>query len=227
MRRMTSLIAAALVLASCGDALGGVGELSHRIVFGSGSTTTTTEVVSDSQLLRLKGITDLVWANDGIDADTSGLGRDELVTAVWLLRGDKVNSFVQASRREIAAALPGIEFPQLAPDRVTHVSSQLLFDQLTGILDASTTAAFGLWVGEPYDLPRSDGQLAVLRVGLKTSDDDVEGEISSIQVTDGRELAWIDGPYVYQLFCRTGMSEAACFEMAESTIPLSLIVDLR
>ena len=225
MRRMTSLIAAALVLASCGDALGGVGELSHRIVFGSGSTTTTTEVVSDSQLLRLKGITDLVWANDGIDADTSGLGRDELVTTVWL-RGDKVDPFVQASRREIAAALPGIEFPQLAPDRVTHVSSQLLFDQLTGILDASTTAAFGLWVGEPYDLPRSDGQLAVLRVGLKTSDDDVEGEISSIQVTDGRELAWSDGPYVYQLFCRTGMSEAACFEMAESTIPLSLIVDL-
>ena len=225
MRRMTSLIAAALVLASCGDALGGVGELSHRLVFGSGSTTTTTEVVSDSQLLRLKGITDLVWANDGIDADTSGLGRDELVTTVWG-RGDEVDPFVQASRREIAAALPGIEFPQLAPDRVTHVSSQLLFDQLTGILDASTTAAFGLWVGEPYDLPRSDGQLAVLRVGLKTSDDDVEGEISSIQVTDGRELAWIDGPYVYQLFCRTGMSEAACFEMAESTIPLSLIVDL-
>jgi len=225
MRRMTSLIAAALVLASCGDALGGVGDLSHRLVFGSGSTTTTTEVVSDSQLLRLKGITDLVWANDGIDADTSGLGRDELVTAVWLRR-DKVDPFVQASRREIAAALPGIEFPQLAPDRVTHVSSQLFFDQLTGILDASTTAAFGLWVGEPYDLPRSDGQLAVLRVGLKTSDDDVEGEIFSVRVTDGRELAWIDGPYVYQLFCRTGMSEAACFEMAESTIPLSLIVDL-
>jgi hypothetical protein len=225
MRRMTSLIATGLVLASCGDALGGVGELSHRIVFGSGSTTTTTEVVSDSQLLRLKGITDLVWANDGIDADTSGLGRDELVTAVWL-RGDKVDPFVQASRREIAAALPGIEFPQLAPDRVTHVSSQLLFDQLTGILDASTTAAFGLWVGEPYDLPRSDGQLAVLRVGLKTSDDVADGEISSFQVTDGRELAWSDGPYVYQLFCRTGMSEAACFEMAESTIPLSLIVDL-
>ena len=54
----------------------------------------------------------------------------------------------------------------------------------------------------------------------------MEGEIYSFQVTDGRELAWSDGPYVYQLFCRTGMSEAACFEMAESTIPLSLIVDL-
>jgi hypothetical protein len=224
LRRITSLIAAALVLASCGDALGGVGDLSHRIVYGSGSTTTTTAVVPDSQLLRLKGISDLVWANDGIDADTAGLGRDELITGVW--SRDKANRFVQASRREIAAALPGIEFPQLAPDRVTHVSSQLAFDQLTGILDASTSAAFGLWVGEPYDLPRSDGQLAVLRVGLKTRDDEVDGEISSFQVTDGRELAWSDGPYEYQLFCRTGMSEAACFEMAESTIPLSLIVAL-
>jgi hypothetical protein len=224
-RRTTSLIAAALMLASCGDALGGVGDLSHRVVFGSGSTTTTIEVVPDSQLLRLKGITDLVWSNDGIDADTAGLGRDELITGVWL-RGDKANPFVQASRREIAAALPGIEFPQLAPERVTHVSSQLLFDQLTGILDASTAAAFGLWVGEPYDLPRSDGQLAVLRVGLRTPDDEVDGEVLSFQVTDGRELAWTDGPYVYQLFCRTGMSEAACFEMAGSTIPLSLIVDL-
>lgn len=222
---MISLIAAALVLASCGDALSGVGDLSHRIVYGSASTTTSTAAVPDSQLLRLKGISDLVWTNDGIDADTAGLGRDELITGVWL-RGDKANPFVQASRREIAAALPGIEFPQLAPDRVTHVSSQLLFDQLTGILDASTTAAFGLWVGEPYDLPRSDGQLAVLRVGMKTRDDEVEAEIFSFQVTDGRELAWSDGPYVYQLFCRTGMSEAACFEMAESTIPLSLIVDL-
>jgi hypothetical protein len=31
---------------------------------------------------------------------------------------------------------------------------------------------------------------------------------------------------VYQLFCRTGVSEAACFEIAESTVPLSVIVDL-
>jgi hypothetical protein len=106
------------------------------------------------------------------------------------------------------------------------VSSQLLFDQLTGILDASTTAAFGLWIGEPYTLPRTDGQLVVLRVGLKTAADAAEGEVLSFVVTDGRELAWVDGPYVYQLFCRTGVSEAACFEMAESTIPLSLIVAL-
>lgn len=225
MWRVISMTVIALFVTSCGDALGGVGDLSHRIIYGDEATTTTSLAPPQSQALRLRGITDLVWTNDAIDAATTTLDRDPLITAVWL-RGDRINPFVPASRREIAVALPGIEFPQLAPETVTHVSSQLLYDQLTGILDASTAAAFGLWVGEPYDLPRAEGQLAVLRVGLKTLEDDAEGEIFSFQVTDGRELAWTDGDYVYQLFCRTGVTEGACFEMAESTIPLALIVAL-
>ena len=225
MRRSVVLICLSLIVSSCGDALGGVGDLSHRIVYGSETTTSTVLPPPDSEVLGLKGITGLVWTNDGLGADTAGLSQPELITAVWM-RGDRIDPFVQASRREISIALPGIEFPQLSPDRITHVSSQLLFDQLTGILDATTTAAFGLWIGEPYTLPRSDGQLVVLRVGLKTAADAAEGEILSFVVADGRELAWVDGPYVYQLFCRTGVSEAACFEMAESTIPLSLIVAL-
>jgi len=224
-RRLSRVLITALLVASCGDALSGVGNLSHRIVYGDETTTSTNVAPAESQVLRLKGITDLVWSNDGIDPTTVGMDRDLLITTVWQ-RGDKVDPFVQASRFEVATALPGIEFPQLAPEAITHVSSQLLFDQLTGILDASTAAAFGLWVGEPYDLPRNEGQLAVLRVGLKTLDDDSEGEIFSFQVTDGRELAWTDGDYVYQLYCRTGVSEEACFEMARSTIPLSLIVAL-
>ena len=226
MRRLFRMLVTAVLVASCGDALSGVGDLSQRVVYGDQSTTSTSVAPAQSQFLRLKGITDIIWTNDGIDPSTLGMEGDLLITTVWL-RGDKVDPFVQASRVEIATALPGIEFPQLAPDRVTHVSSQLLFDQLTGILDASTAAAFGFWVGEPYDLPRSEGQLAVLRVGMKTLDDDqAEGEIFSFQVTDGRELAWTDGDYVYQLFCRTGLSEEACFEMADSMIPLSLIVAL-
>lgn len=225
MRRLPAILLCAITVAGCGDALGGVGDLSHRIVYGDAEPTTTTLAPAPSQSLGLAGITDLIWSNDGIDAATTGMDRDLLVTSVWL-RGDKVNPFVQASRREVAAALPGIEFPQLAPAAVTHVSSQLLFDQLTGTLDATTAAAFGLWVGEPYDLPRAEGQLAVLRVGLKTTTDEPDDDIFSFQVSEGRELAWSDGDYVYQLFCRRGISEAACFEMAESTIPLSLIVAL-
>jgi hypothetical protein len=220
-----TVLACALLVAACGDALSGVGDLSRRVVYGDATTTSTSLVPSESQALRLKGITDMVWPNDGIDPTTAGMARDLLITTVWL-RGDGINPFVQASRIEIATALPGIEFPQLAPEAVTHVSSQLLFDQLTGFLDASTAAAFGFWVGPPYELPRAEGQLSVLRVGLKTLADDTGGEIFSFQVSEGRELAWTDGDYVYQLFCRTGVSEAACFAIAESTIPLSLVAAL-
>ena len=81
-------------------------------------------------------------------------------------------------------------------------------------------------MGEPYDLPRTEGQLAVLRVGLKTPGGRRRRRDLLVPGDGGRELGWTDGPYVYQLFCRTGVSEAACFEMAESTIPLSLIVAL-
>lgn len=225
MRRSLTVVAFALTVASCGDALGGVGDLSHRVVYGDRPASSPTVAPSPSEALGLAGITDLVWSNDGVDEATDGLDGEALVLAVWQ-RGDGVNPFVQASRREIADALPGIEFPQLAPGRITHVSSQLLFDQLTGTLDATTAAAFGFWVGEPYSLPRSEGQLVVLRVGLTTLAEGEDDEVYSFQVTGGRELAWTDGPYVYQLFCRTGISEDACFAMAASTIPLSLVVAL-
>jgi hypothetical protein len=109
---MTSLIAIALVLASCGDALGGVGDLSHRIVFGSGSTTTTTEVVSDSQLLRLRG--SRTWSGPTTASmPTPPAWVDELVTTVWL-RG-QVDPSCRQSRREIAAALPASNSPNSRP----------------------------------------------------------------------------------------------------------------
>lgn len=227
MRRLTPIVLFVLTLAGCGDALGGVGDFSHKVVYGDETTTTSTTLPSGgSRALGLVGITDVAWSNDGLDAVTASLDRDALITAVWL-RGDQSTPFVQATRREIATALPGIEFPQLAPQGVTDISSQLLFDQLTGILDASQAAAFGFWVGEPYGSPRSEGQLAVLRVGMATAGDAETEEVFSFQVTDGRELVWTSGDYVYQLFCRTGLSESACFAMADSMIPLSLIVELR
>ena len=62
--------------------------------------------------------------------------------------------------------------------------------------------------------------MAVLRVGLKTFADDLDdGEISSFRVAEGRELSWGFGDHVYQLFCRTGVTEEACFEIAGSTEP--------
>jgi hypothetical protein len=227
-RPFVSILMLALVMGACGDALEGVGDLSAGIVRGDQTSTTTT---APGQLdLRLNPITQVRWINDELGAGTAGLTPDDLLLAVWYdddRRDDRVNEFVQASRREIADLLPGIEFPQLAPDGVSHVSSQLVYDIQTVSLGVGTSAAFGLWVGEPYTAARSEAQLTVLRVGLKTFDDgSLDNEVFSFSVADGRELSWVDGRYVYQLFCRTGVSPEACEAMADSTIPLSLLVSL-
>lgn len=223
-RSLATILMLALVMGACGDTLQGVGDLSAGIVRGDQTSTTTT---APGQLdLRLIPITQALWINDELGAVTAGLSSDDLLLAVWL-RGDQVTQSVQASRREIADLLPGIEFPQLAPGGVSHVSSQLVYDVQTASLGVGTSAAFGLWVGEPYTAARSEAQLAVLRVGLKTFDDgSPDNDVFSFSVADGRELSWVDGRYVYQLFCRTGVSPEACEAMADSTIPLSLLVSL-
>jgi hypothetical protein len=226
--RVAALALALVVVAGCGDPLEGVGELSRRIVHGDpGSSTTTTTEVLTGAVLDLKGVNrDVAWINDGLDAGAGSVSRDDLLRAVWERGGDDAD-FVQASRAEISAALPGIRFPRLVPGGVTYVSSQLVFDRQTATLDVSTAAAFGLWAAEPYTVPRVEGQVAVLRVGLRTLDTgQQEDEILSFTLSTGRELAWVEGDYVYQLFCRTGITEEACFAIAESTTPLSLLTSL-
>jgi len=223
-RFITTIMAFTLVATACGDALEGVGDLSARIVRGDQTSTTTTQPGQVD--LRLDPITSVTWINDELGAGTAGLSVDDLLLAVWL-RGDQINQSVQASRREISEVLPGIEFPQLAPEGVSHLSSQIVYDVQTASLGVGTAAAFGLWVGEPYTAARSEAQLAVLRVGLKTFDDESpDNEVFSFSVADGRELSWVDGDYVYQLFCRTGVAPETCEALASSTIPLSLLVSL-
>ncbi len=225
MRRISVLIVCTLVLSACGDALEGVGDLSRGIVHGDRTSTTSTLVESGPDL-RLDPVTMVIWSNDGLGATTAGLSHDDLLLQLWARRDGDTQS-VQSSRREIADLLPGIEFPLLAPEGVTHVSSQIVFDTQIETLGVGTAAAFGMWVGEPYTAVRSEAQLAVLRVGLKTFDDGTpDNEVFSFSVADGRELSWVDGDYVYQLFCRTGVLPEACEAMAESTIQLSLLVML-
>jgi hypothetical protein len=226
-RRIAAVLALAVVIAGCGDALSGIGDLSESIVHGDRSSTTST-TSGGSIDLRLKAITDVAWFNDGMDATTVNLDRADTIVAVWLQRENRggEGGFVQATRREIALSLPGVQFPQLVPNQITHVTSQLVYDPVTSTLDASTTAAFGLWAGEPYTAPRSESQLVVLRVSLKTLSGDLDDEILSFQVGDGQELAWTHGDFVYQLFCRRGIPEQACYAMAESTIPLDLMLSI-
>ena len=226
MRRTVAIVVAigALAGAGCGDPLSGVGDLSRAVVHGDTTSTTTTEAPA-GPAADLKAVTESVaWINDGLDAGVDDLERDDLIRAVWR-RGGEASEFVQAGRAEIAAALPGIRFPRLVPGSIVAVSSQLVFDAQTGTLDVATAAAFGLWAAEPYSVPRSEGQVGVLQVGFRTPDSTTrEGEIQSFRLSTGRELVWVEGDYVYQLFCRTGVTEATCFATAESTSLLSLLV---
>ncbi|MCB2222879.1 MAG: hypothetical protein KQH83_01790 [Actinobacteria bacterium] len=226
MRRIAAAIAVAVALAAagCGDALSGVGDFSSDFVHGDRTSTSVT-VADTGPVLQITGITGAVWVNDGLDLTASG-NRDVLLRDIWA-RSDGQSSYIQSGRAEIAMALPGVEVPTLMPSSVTHISSQLVFDPQTALLEASTSAAFGYWSGEPYVKPRSEGQLMVLRVGLATSEEAAQfSDISVFNVEGGRELAWVNGGYVYQLFCRTGVIEEACLAVADSFQPLTLLTML-
>jgi hypothetical protein len=67
--------------------------------------------------------------------------------------------------------------------------------------------------------------LVVLRIGLASAfPAQEEGQIASFQASDGREMAWSAGDFVYDLFCRTGISEESCFAMANSMTRLDLLL---
>jgi hypothetical protein len=221
-RRILVLVIAVLLTAACSDPLGGVGDLSRRVVHGDGTSTTSTTAAPVDPGVALEEVGEAVWVNDDLDAGVGLISREALITAVWS-REDGTSAYVQASRSEIAAALPGIRFPRLVPTGVRWISSQLVYDRQSATLDPATAAAFGLWSEVPYSAPRNEAQLAVLRVGFDSFGDIEEGDISSFRVAEGRELSWSQGGYVYQLFCRTGVTEASCFAIAESTGLLSLL----
>jgi hypothetical protein len=221
-RRILIVVTAALLTAACSDPLGGVGDLSRRVVHGDETSTTSTTAAAADPGVALEDVGEAVWINDDLDAGVGLISSEALITAIWS-RGDSTSSYIQASRREVAAALPGIRFPRLVPTGVRWVSSQLVYDPQSATLDPATAAAFGMWSEVPYSAPRIEAQLAVLRVGFDSFGDIEEGDISSFRVAEGRELSWAQGGYVYQLFCRTGVTESSCFAMAEATGLLSLL----
>jgi hypothetical protein len=211
----------ALLAVSCGASgpFEHVGEASGRWVTAvTLPTTSAPEVIVEIGDEGLVGATDVLWANDGIG--TPALGGDPTATIadVWSRRAG--SRFVQAHRAEIATALPTIRFPQAVPEDVRWVTSQLVYDPASGLLDADTSAAFGLWAVEPYT--SESGRIAVLRVGA--SPEGAAAERSAIVpfvVPDGLSLGWTESGLRYELFCRAPISETVCTTIAESFIPLS------
>lgn len=214
--RLVAMLAFVVVTAACSEQpLGRVGDVSRRIVHGDATTTTTSPLAVD-QPVAVQPVDAVVWHNDGLDEGIAD--RDTVVARVWR-RGNGVQSFIQASRREVATALPSIRFPGVVPEAVQSITSQLVFEPDTGLLDGETAAAFGMWTTPPYSVGRDAGQLAVLRVGLPHGGDET-GDIAAFGVAEGLSLGWRGGSYRYELFCRNGVVEAVCWQMAETMIPL-------
>jgi len=213
----------AVLLAACSESgpLNGVGDRAKSFVEGDVTTTSLVAVIAagtgDEGLI---GATDVLWFNDIIEPQFTGVAVD-VVQAVW---DRKLNSrFVQASRSEIAAAMPGIRFPNLVPSDVRWVTSQLVFDKDTGLLDPDTSAAFGLWTAEPYQSDTS--RLGVLRVGRAPVDvPATRSEVVPILVPDGISLGWTEGGYRYELFCRSTISDELCTEVARSSEVMTRLV---
>ena len=221
MKRMAIAgVALSMVLVGCGESglLDGVGDATRGYVQGDETTTTTiVPVAAGTGDEGLIGATDVEWFNDDLPEQMTGTS-EQVIGGIWLR---ELNSrFVQSSRTEIAAALPAIMFPDLVPETVEWITSQLVFDETTGFLDPETMAAFGLWVSDPY---QSDtARLGVLRVGEAASDMlPTRSEIVPIIVPDGISLGWTEAGHRYELFCRSDISEELCADVAHSAAPLS------
>jgi hypothetical protein len=208
------------LLVGCGEAglLDGVGDATRVYVEGDQTTTTTVvPVAAGTGDEGLIGAMDAKWFNDDIPNQITGTS-DQVVRGVW--ERELKSRFVQSSRTEISSALPSIMFPDLVPENVQWITSQLVFDEATGILDPDATAAFGLWVADPY---QSDAaRLGVLRVGRAATDLlPTRSEIVPIIVPDGISLSWTEDGHRYELFCRADISEELCGDVADSAVPLA------
>ncbi len=221
MKRVAAIVVLiGLVAAACGEAgvLDGIGSKTRAFVEGDATTTSTVVALpAGTGDEGLVSATDVLWFNDDIATRSTGKP-EEVVASVWKR---KINSrFIQASRAEIAAAMPAIRFPELVPSDVRWVTSQLVYDADTGLLDSETSAAFGLWSAEPYLSDRS--RLGVLRVGRAAVNTLAErSDIVPILVPDGVSLGWTESGYRYELFCRSSVSDELCIEVASSSTLLS------
>ena len=144
---MVAGLSVALIAVACGEGglLDGVGDRSREAVY-EGITTTTEYVEGLDEDIGVLGASDareIEWYNDTIEEQSVGAAQLTIAT-VWNRRTSS-SRFIQASRAEIASALPQIQFPRLVPPEVVNVTSQLVFDQASGTLDQETSAAFGLW----------------------------------------------------------------------------------
>lgn len=224
---MKSLIICSAVfvvaLSACGESrpLQNVGAISEGVLHGESTTTLTIVIEETGEAIPIGGAADADWFSDDL-----GVASDDYteVVASVVARYDGSETFIQASRQEIVIAVPGIQFPRLLPDVADYVTSQLVVDPVSASIEGATSAAFGFWSAVPYTVNRAEGQVAVLRVGVR-ADAAPEAEIiTRSQVDEGISLQWSLQELRYELFCRSGLVEESCWEMAENLVPLASLL---
>ncbi len=224
MRRAAALAAMAALLPACGDApLENVGDISRRVVHGTATTVTTVPDDEPVFNVALRDAREVIWSNRGIgdlEIDIPSV----VLNRVWE-RGGGINQYIQADPAEIVMVMPELAFPARVPLDVEYVTSQLVFDVASGLLDAETAVAFGMWTAEPYTLDRRDSQAAVLRVRqVEPNIDEDQKGVQQVAVPDGTAMKWTARQFSYELFCRRDLVEdRSCREMTNSATPLRIL----
>jgi hypothetical protein len=240
--RRALVLAACLALVACGDnPLESIGLRSSDWISEPTVPTTVAVVTTTPTVVAAER---LLWANDEIETENLD-DRGAVIEGVFSRReGDR---FIQASRSEIAVALPGIGFPSVAPSGAEWVTSQLVIDN-DGTIANDPSAAFGIWSAEPYTRSRSVAQMAVLRVA---TDPVASEEVASLDgepscdrfddrnadrcevtrigdrptwllvETSGATMVWFDGDYRYELFGRSFVPQSILADMTAEMIPLA------
>jgi hypothetical protein len=203
----------------------------------------TLAAVESFELTSAGGLT---WVNDSMPSVVDGgdsLDSSQVVSRIWSA-STGVDAFVQASRADMAMAIPGIRFPGAVPAGVEQVTSQLVFNPSGGALGDPWFAAFGLWKVEPYSQARETGQAGVLLIGPNPTPDtepptllceviriadaltcdevdvgDTRGALATVD--GGVRLQWDSGNFRYQLFYRDPPEPALPMLVAQSLVDLA------
>lgn len=234
------LLVGVIALTACGESpLSSLGQRSSEWVTDPTIVTTTTVVTTVPLVARAD---ELIWFNDELglpDPDP-----ESVVALVFARReGDR---FIQASRAEIGAALPGIQFPTRFPPLAEYVTSQLVIEN-SGEVSNDPSAAFGIWTAEPYTRSRSVGQMIIIRVyqdaetaaAIQLPDADLSCSRFSDATADscdveeiagnntwvvknvsGTTLTFFDTQYRYELFGRPFASVESLRQTVASMEPL-------
>lgn len=239
--RSIAVLSFALLLAACSDtSLSDIGARSSGWIGDSGSGGTAGSEESLPQVVRA---VEVDWFNDDLGSPVA-VGSAEEVLAAIVERTESADRYIQASRLEIAAVLPGLEFPDIFPIEITAVTSQIVIGSGRDRLDDEVYAAFGFWTVEPYTKSRSVGQRGTLTIGGIQGESACErfaaGAVAActtetigphrtvrIDSESGQTWVWADEAYEYQLFLRGALAgnEVAADFMVRNSVPFVTVAD--